>query len=255
MGHAVGKDLYRALGDRIDGLATRAPWNEAFRAILRELYTEEEAELVAAMPAGLAGLHEIARATGYEPERLRGLLEGTCAKGLTMDLWANGEYRYMPSPLVVGIFEFTMMRTRGSLDTKKWAGLFHEYMQDAFYGANCGHGETVGPIRAFPHEGVVARGEYTEILDYERAGAVVEEAKTLAIGLCSCRHERSHLGEKRCDVPLETCSTFGKAADFMVRRGLAREVSREEMQDNLQRSRDLGLAFCGDNVRRNVTFL
>lgn len=255
MGHTVGKDVYRTLGDKIDGLTMRAPWNNAFRDILRALYTEEEAELVAGMPAGMASLEEIGRATGYDPERLRGLLDRTCAKGLTMDLWANGEYRYMPSPLVVGIFEFTMMRTGGSLDTKKWAGLFHEYMQDAFYRANCGNGETVAPIRALPHEEVVAGGEYTEILDYERASAIVEEAETFAIGLCSCRHEKSHLGEKRCEVPLDTCSTFGKPADFMVRRGLGRQVTREEMRDNLQRSRDLGLAFCGDNVQRNVAFL
>jgi hypothetical protein len=254
MGHTVGKDIYRTLGKKIDGLAMRAPWNETFHDILRELYTEDEAKLVASMPAGMAGVDKIAQATGYDRERLRGLLEDTCAKGLTMDMWAGGEYRYMPSPLVVGIFEFTMMRTGGGVDSRKMAGLFHEYMQEGFYQANLGRGQKVAPLRALPHEEVVPE-EYTEILDYERASAIVEEADTCAIGLCSCRHERSHMGEQKCEAPLETCSTFGKAADFMVRRGLAREVSREEMRDNLQRSRDQGLAFCGDNVQRNITFL
>ena len=50
MGHLVGKDLYRKLGKKIDGLSMRAPWNEAFYNILKALYTPEEAEVVIKMP-------------------------------------------------------------------------------------------------------------------------------------------------------------------------------------------------------------
>jgi hypothetical protein len=32
-----------------------------------------------------------------------------------LDVLAGGQYRYLPSPLAVGIFEMTMMRTRGAL--------------------------------------------------------------------------------------------------------------------------------------------
>jgi hypothetical protein len=46
MGHLVGKDVYRQLGRKIDGVGMRAPWNDAFYAILKELYTEEDAELI-----------------------------------------------------------------------------------------------------------------------------------------------------------------------------------------------------------------
>jgi hypothetical protein len=37
MGHMVGKDLYRKLGRKIDGLSMRAPWNDKLYAILKEL--------------------------------------------------------------------------------------------------------------------------------------------------------------------------------------------------------------------------
>ena len=75
------------------------------------------------------------------------------------------------------------------------------------------------------------------------------------MGLCSCRHEKHHLGEKRCAAPLDNCSSFGVAADFLVRNRLAREVSKTEMLENLARSRELGLVFNADNVQRNITFM
>ena len=50
MGHLAGKDVYRRLGEKIDGLQVRTPWTPAFRAILKELYSEAEAELIVALP-------------------------------------------------------------------------------------------------------------------------------------------------------------------------------------------------------------
>jgi Pyruvate/2-oxoacid:ferredoxin oxidoreductase delta subunit len=257
MGHMVGKDVYRQLGRKIDGLYARAPWNEAFHSILKELYTTEEADLVVRMPYGLATLDKVTQITGYEIARLRTLLDGLSEKGLVLDVEINGTPRYMVSPLIVGIFEFTMMRTRGQLNTKEWARLFHEYLDnsDAFYKANCGSGQQIFPLRALPHEGTTTDDEYIEVLDYEKATAIVENANKFAIGMCSCRHEKLHLGEKKCDVPLETCSTFGDSTELMIRHGFAREVSKTEMLENNARSRELGLVLCADNVRKNVSFI
>jgi hypothetical protein len=74
-------DLYRALGDKIDNLPARAPWSETFHAILKELYTPEEADLVVRMPYTLSSLERISRMTRIEKTRLRTLLDGLCRKG------------------------------------------------------------------------------------------------------------------------------------------------------------------------------
>jgi Fe-S-cluster-containing hydrogenase component 2 len=257
MGHMVGKDVYRQLGHKIDGLITRAPWNDTFHAILKELYTSEEADLVVRMPYGMASLDKIAQVTGYEKARLQTLLEGLCEKGLVLDVGAKDRYLYIVSPLIIGIFEFTMMRTRGELNTKEWARLFHEYLSDpdTFYKANCGSGQKVSALRTIPHEGTISDDAFVEVLDYEKATAITESAKKFVIGICSCRHEKLHMGEKKCDVPLETCSTFGASADVMIRHGFGKEVSREQMLENNARSREMGLVFCADNVKKNVSFI
>jgi ferredoxin len=63
------------------------------------------------------------------------------------------------------------------------------------------------------------------------------------------------VGEKECDVPLEKCSSFGYAADYMARNNMAREVSRLEMLENLAQSREMKLVLCADNIKKNVTFM
>ena len=86
MGHANAKDIYRALGDKIDALSLRAPWNDALHAILTELYSEEEADLVIKMPYTLASLSRLERVTRIESSKLRPLLAGLATKGLVIDL-------------------------------------------------------------------------------------------------------------------------------------------------------------------------
>jgi ferredoxin len=257
MGHLVGKDIFRELGKKIDGLETRAPWNDKLHAILKALYSEQEADLIIRMPYGLSSLQQLEKTTGYEKSELRRLLDGLTAKGLVMDLWLNGAYQYVPSPMVIGIFEFTMMRMGPNADSKEWAKLLHEYMEvdPSFMTANFGKGEQLFNIRAMPHEEAVPESEFFEVLDYEKASALIEANDKFSIGLCSCRHKKLHVGEKTCDVPLEKCSQFGRAADFMIRNKLAREVSRSEMMENFAQSRDMGLVFGADNVQKNIKFV
>jgi Pyruvate/2-oxoacid:ferredoxin oxidoreductase delta subunit len=252
----AGKDLYRKLGRKIDGLTMRAPWNDTFYQILKELYTEEEAQVIVKMPYGLGTLKDIERNTKIVKTKLQKILDGLATKGLVFDISGIGGTRYIISPLIIGIFEYTMMRTGENLNTKKWAGLFHDYLQDGgFWAANLSHGEKVSPLRALPHEGAVADDDYVEVLDYEKATAIIEENKKFAIGICSCRHEKYHVGEKKCDVPLEMCSSFGVAADIMIRRNFAREVSKSEMLENLERSKEMRLVFSADNVKQGTSFI
>jgi ferredoxin len=256
MGHLVGKDIYRRLGKKIDGLTIRAPWNETFHAILKELYSEDDADLVVRMPYGLSTIERLERVTRIPRPQLSPRLDSICERGLVMDVCLRDRFYYMPSPLVIGIFEYTMMRTRGGVDHKKVAGLFDEYLRDSpFYQVNAGRGDKVALMRALPHDGSMAPDEYVEVLDYEKASALVEQSGRCAIGICSCRHEKAHVGQ-RCKAPLDNCSTFGPAAvDFMVRHGFAREVSKTEMLENIARSRELGLMINADNVQRNVSFM
>jgi ferredoxin len=258
MGHTTGKDIYKSLGKKIDSMPTRTPWNDAFHAILKALYTPDEADLICRMPFTLSTVERIANVTGLDKNTLRRRLDSLAAKGLVADLWINDTYHYIPAPFVIGIYEFTMMRTDGQTDHQRWAKLFQAYMEDkegTFEKANFEKSQRISPLRTIPHEEAITPGDYLEVLNYEKAASIIRRADRRAIGICSCRHVRHQLGTKKCDVPLEKCLSFGDAADYFIRHKMAREVSKEEMLDNLAESHEMGLVLNADNIKKNVTFL
>lgn len=257
MGHRVAKDVYRELGRTIDGLTVRAPWSETLRAILRELYTEEEADLVSRMPTGLAPLRHIAEVTGTPEKQLAGLLGSLAAKGLVLDAEIGGEWRYSISPFVIGVFEYTMMRSDGAVDFPRMARLFKDYLATSggFVEANAGGGKQTSVMRTIPHTDALADQPHVEVLDHEKAEEMVKRSRNFTAGTCSCRHEKLHLGEKRCDTPLDVCLSFDAGASWVARHGFGRTISKEEARGLLSLAKEKRLVLNADNVRRDVSFV
>lgn len=254
MGHAVSKDVYARLADKLDNLHVRTPWNAAFHAILKELVSPDEADFIAKMPFLFSSLERVAKITRMSVTEARPILERLCEKGFVMDVRLDGEFRYMPNPMFVGFFEFTMMRTQGDLNVQVWSELFHEYMSEgAPYRANFGLDTHVSIARALPHEESI--GDHVEVLDYEKAGHLIEQAASHAVGNCSCRHKKDHAEGERCDVPLETCTTLGHGADYLSSHGMSRKIDKSEAVDVFARSKELGLVFCADNVQNRPLFV
>jgi Pyruvate/2-oxoacid:ferredoxin oxidoreductase delta subunit len=250
------RKIYRKLGEKIDGMQLRAPWREEFYELIRELYSTDEADVVARMPYTFSRLDRIARVTGYNKSKLKGILDGLTSKGLVIDIFVNGEFVYMPSPLYVGIYEFTLMKT-GGLSTKEKAKFLHAYMKDNddFYSANFSGEKRVSIMRSIPHEETVMPEDYTEILDYEKAVALIEATDTYSLGNCSCRTEKSSVGEKECKVPLRSCMALGRGADYVIRNKIGEPASKSEMLEAVAISKEYSLVLNADNVQRNPRFI
>jgi len=80
VGHMDGKKLYRSLGRKIDNQPTRAPWNETFYKILKELFSEKEADVFVKMPYGLSDLDRVARVTKYEASEIEKISKACAQK-------------------------------------------------------------------------------------------------------------------------------------------------------------------------------
>ncbi|HIP73075.1 MAG TPA: 4Fe-4S ferredoxin, partial [Anaerolineae bacterium] len=52
-----------------------------------------------------------------------------------------------------------------------------------------------------------------EVMVYEQAEVIVRAQENIVVAPCICRQERQMVGEG-CGKPLETCLSFGTAADF-----------------------------------------
>jgi len=113
-----------------------------------------------------------------------------------------------------------------------------------------GGGTTIG--RALVHE--TALGEVPDVLDWQRASAVVGEARAWAVSLCYCRHKAEHLGEA-CGAPMEICLSLNGGAEYVIRRKFGRAIERAEALDILQASRKQGLVQIADNVQHRPAFV
>ncbi|MBI5420601.1 MAG: 4Fe-4S dicluster domain-containing protein [Deltaproteobacteria bacterium] len=255
MGHIRnGRGVYGRLQKRLDRFPIGAPPASALYEILKGLFTEEEAEIGCRMPVGFTDLEGIARRTGKKPDALRPILEKMADKGLVMDFERKGKTRYLLSPTVVGFFEFAFMRVRDDIPQKDVARYMVEYAHDQPEFARSVFAGKMQVGRTLVHESAVDPEDLTQILDYERATQIVKEAKFCAVSLCYCRHIMEHEG-RRCGKPMEVCTSLNAAADFVIRHGLGRRISREETLDILAATREAGLVHIGDNVQKRPAFV
>ena len=256
MGHIEGEHAYHQLEQRLDETLTGAPGSPAFTKILKLLFSQEEAGLAGRIPSRPTSLELLSHRLKIDRNRLSDKLTGMAQRGLVIDLQLNGESYFMLSPVAIGFFEFTFMRTRDDLPMAELAHLFHEYMEspeDGRFAGSVFRGQTqLG--RSLVQEEALPDGDHTEILDWERASYIVQSASSAGVSLCACRHKASHLG-KTCESPQEACLSFNWAAEMLIRNGMAQSVDTGKAMSILERCKEAGLAQTGDNVQRKGTYI
>jgi ferredoxin len=256
MGHLSAKDAYETLRERLDRFPMGAPGEATIRAILRTVYSEEDAALAAKLRFRFESAGTIARRAGLSREDAVARLADMADRGLVLDVQVGRRQAYMLTPTVVGFFEFSMMRVRDDLDQAALARLFHQYLLEEpdFFG-QFRRGTRTTPFRTLVHEEALAPDTFAEVLDWERASALVAQADRFAVGLCHCRHVAHHAGRDCRTFRMESCLTLGAGVDYVVRHGFARLISREEAQALLAETRDAGMVHIADNVQRRPAFI
>ncbi len=263
MAHATARGAYDALTERLNRFPQGAPPSKLLFRILSLLFSEREAGLVARLPIRPVTAQQAARVWGMRVAEARGVLDGLASRAILIDMEGpNGTLYALPPPMA-GFFEFSMMRIRDDVDQHALAELFYQYVtvEDEFITALFTHGQTqLG--RVFVNEAALsaaraaghASDEAMRVLDYERAGEVINTAQHMGVGLCYCRHKADHVG-LACKAPRDICMTFGGTADSLIRHGYARRVDRVEGMELLAEAYDHRLVQFGENVQREVAFM
>jgi ferredoxin len=256
LSHLTVRSAYRDLADRINRFPQGAPPSDVLFAILKLLFSEREAGLVALLPIRPFTVEDAARRWKMPEADARRVLDALADRAILLDTEGpDGRRTYVLPPPMAGFFEFSMMRLRNDIDQKLLAELFYQYLnvEEDFVRDLFGPGETrLG--RVFVNEAAVPAELSLHVLDYERASEVVKTSRTIGVGVCYCRHKLQHLG-RACDAPLDICMTFNSAASSLVRHGVARQVDLAEATDLLQQARDRRLVQFGENARERVSFI
>ena len=255
MAHLTARSAYAHLVARLNQFPQGAPPSDLLYRILALLFTEREAELVARLPIRPFTAARAAAVWKLPLAHAQAILDTLAAKAILLDLQQDGEQVYALPPPMAGFFEFSMMRVRDDVDQKLLAELFYQYLtvEEDFIKTLFTSGTTqLG--RMFVHEPVLTSDQALQVLDYERASAVIGSAADMGVGLCYCRHKMQHVG-RACDAPLGICMTFGGTARSLIKHGYARRADAAEGLDLLQEARGRHLVQFGENVRRNVAFI
>jgi len=207
--------------------------------ILERLFTPQEAEtalLLAPLPEE-ASL--IAARAGLDPGELEAKLEAMSRKGLVFRTRREGKTLYNSAPFMIGLYEYSVKKIDEEL-----ASLFKEYYETAYMnemGASDVPSFKVLPITAHVEADLV-------LYPFLKLEEEVRTARKISVTDCVCRKEARLTGDG-CDYPVETCLSFGAAAEYYIENGLGREIDVEEALRILKEADDAGLVHAGVNTK------
>ncbi len=207
--------------------------------ILKRLFTEQEAKVAVLLTPLPEEAVQIAERTGMEEKQLEEKLESMSRKGLVFRVRRQGKTLYNTAPFMIGLYEYSVNKIDEEL-----ASLFKEYYETAYLdemGASDVPGFKVVPIAENIRDD-------TTLLPFHMLKESIEAARRIAVADCVCRKEARLTGEP-CNHPLETCLSFGAAAEYYIENGMGREITAEEAIRIVEEADRAGLVHAGANVK------
>ncbi len=231
-------DTYERLQEILDTHPSGAPKSAVFDEILKLLFSPEEAALAVHMSFAFRGTADLAARAGLTEEAAGRLLEGLADKAVIHSRTKDGQTSYALLPTIPGLFEFPFMKGGGQPIHEKLGRLWQQYHHEALGTEFAG---TDTPLmRVVPVQETIE--DKADVLPYERARSLVDGASYLAVTECACR-----VSVNACDKPREVCLIFGPTAQFLVERGYARAIDKQEAYGVLKTSADAGLVHTSNN--------
>jgi electron transport complex protein RnfB len=238
--------IYEQLQEKIDRHPMGAPRHPAILALLRELFTLEEACL--ALTLSFSGLEaeEIAKRAGVSAEEAVRLLESLASRGAIYCVKFKGNVRYALMPPMPGFFEFSLVKGEETPETRRMGDLWEDYFSQAMGEAM--HNVGVPISRVIPVEQKVPCG--MEILPYEKCAEIVKASRKIALGQCQCR-----FSARKCNAPLDVCLLLGGWAEFLIDRKLAGTIEFDQAIEVLRRAEEAGLVHTVTNSKERSAYI
>jgi ferredoxin len=213
-----------------------------FFALVEEIFTQQEAVIVCAMPLGWSILEDIAEnLKATDLGQLDMQLETMGDRGLVVLKNENGRKLYQGLPLVPGVIEFQLMKGTVDERSKKIAILLKAYskaIKNAYASAERPKLEKAAPARTIPVDKKVS--SWAVILPYREIKQTILDADYISTGTCMCRLQGA-LMDKPCSKPGDNCMLFGGTARFAVERGFAQALTKDQAVKKLDEAEKAGL--------------
>jgi len=217
-------------------LHLKVDYSDSFVRILATILNAEEIEMVMALPSTTAS---VAQAIGRDEKAVADALHQLYLRGVIIPT-TEGDQLLWTIPEAGSLMDSILLDSRYDYLGEPFRAEWREFYHEAVVHSPPDHALRVLPIEATISLEQMAGG--SQVLPVESARAVVESARRIVVQRCPCRTR-----EGRCDAPLEMCFSFNEVADYVLERGLGREINVEEALAILAQAENLGLIHQTNN--------
>ncbi len=250
------EDVYLRLARHLEHLVMGYPYSDALLDLLREMFTPQEARVLLGIPNDLLPLEvaapeTIAARSGLAAEGVGEVLESLAGRHLIYTAeTAPGTRGYALLQVGYGIPQTFFWGGQQDERARRMARVVLNYFTVPTTGRIYGG----LPTKTFKYSpaSLAVSAPTPGVLPHEQIGPIVEAATRIAVAHCPCRMSAKLLGRSDCSHSLEVCFKYDDMAEFLVSKGLGREVSKDEALHIFERCEQEGLVHMVDNVRGGI---
>jgi len=252
----MSDEIYKRLAKHLSSLGMGYPEKEELLQILKENFTSLEAEVALAIPTKVIPLEpvpisKIAPPQNISMEELESILSNLAQRGLLFSKKTkDGRMGYALQQFGYGFPQTFFWKGVDTPNAKKMAELVAKYsgkeqLKEAYGGTSTKAFRYVPATPSFEPESHA-------VFPFEMMEKVIEKVKVIALVHCPCRATAHLIGKKRCDHSLENCIKYDDLAEYLIEKGIGREITRKEALEVIRKSEEAGLVHLVDNAREGV---
>lgn len=248
--------IYEKLAKHLSALGMGYPDKEELLPILKENFTPQEAAVALAIPTRVIPL-ESAPVSAILPnvkiskEELVSTLSNLAQRGLLFSKkMENGETGYALQQFGFGFPQTFFWRGVDTPNAKKMAELIAKYSgTEQLFEA---YGKTNTKAFRYVPSTLSFDPESHAVFPFEMMEELIQKVKVIAIVHCPCRATAHLIGKKRCANSLENCIKYDELAEYVIDKGIGKEITKYEALQILKRSEEAGLVHLVDNAREGI---
>ena len=249
-------DIYMRLAKHLEDLIMGYPYNPALIDLLKEMFNPVEAEVALAIPNNLEPLEVVspqiiaARCDLPESTVTQALQSLSSRHMLYSRQTEQGDTGFALLQVGYGIPQAFLWGGQNDDRARRMAKLVLNYFSVPTTGAVYGGAAT--KTYKYSPANVSIDVEMQGVMPNEQMGPIVEATTKIAVAHCPCRMSAKILGRTDCHHSLENCIKYDELAEFVIAKGLAREISKDEAMKILAESEKQGLVHMVDNTQGQV---
>jgi Na+-translocating ferredoxin:NAD+ oxidoreductase subunit B len=221
---------------------------DEFFALVRELFTPEEAEIASAMPVGYSSIEQVAgRLPGISAAELAPKLETMADRSLVAMRKVNGKDLYELLPFIPGITELVFISGLVDQRSRNVLKLLTEYIEALEKMA-----ASAPPSAAAPSD-LTRKISVEEEVTHRSAVVPLKEicellmnTEYIGAGICVCRRQ-GDIQNVPCKAPQNNCLVLGESAKFAIERGFVKRITAEDAVKRMEEADRAGLIHSYSN--------